>query len=184
MKSKILFISLAVVLALSVGLIGCDGGGGVVIPPKPDSLVIALARDTDEPLAVFDLLAAGPVYREFVEQVNLDGGVYLSEYSASVDLELDVREISVATWNVGDITVGICDDIDAGDVHFMWGGPGTDCIYTQAPIANAANVVLFTLEGGATGIANDPNKLAVWPYVFINPTGTSCRLWLTCSRKR
>jgi len=168
MKSKILFISLAVVLALSVGLIGCDGGGGVVIPPKPDSLVIALARDTDEPLAVFDLLAAGPVYREFVEQVNLDGGVYLSEYSASVDLELDVREISVATWNVGDITVGICDDIDAGDVHFMWGGPGTDCIYTQAPIANAANVVLFTLEGGATGIANDPNKLAVWPYVFIN----------------
>jgi len=167
-KSKILFISLAVVLALSVGLIGCDGGGSA-IPTEPAKLIISLARDTDEALSVFDELAAGPVYREFVRYVNEDlGGVYLSEYDATKQLELDVREFSVASWNLGDITTGIIDDIETGDSHFLWGGPGTDSVYTQAPIANAANVVLFTLEGGATGIANDPNKLAVWPYVFIN----------------
>jgi hypothetical protein len=165
---KVLFISIAVILALSVGLIGCEGGGGV-IPPEPAKIIVSLARDTNEALAVFDAMAAGPVYREFAEYVNVDlGGVYLSEYDAYKQIELDVREITVDPWNIGDITSAICDDIEAGDVHFQWGGPGTDCIYTQAPICNAANVVLFTLEGGATGIANDPNKLALWPYVFIN----------------
>jgi hypothetical protein len=165
-KSKILFISLAVVLALSAGLAGCTGGGPV-IPPEPTSLVIGTARDTDESLAIFEQVAAGPVMREFVAEVNDAGGVYLSQYSAYKDLEIDRREINVATWDIGDVTAAICDDIAAGDVHFLFGGPGTDSIYTQAPIANAANVVLLTFEGGATGIANDPNKLAKWPYVFL-----------------
>ena len=80
-KNKILFISLAVVLALSVGLIGCGcggNGGGDEIPPEPQKIIVSLARDTNEALAVFDQLAAGPVYREFVEYVNNDlGGVHL-----------------------------------------------------------------------------------------------------------
>jgi hypothetical protein len=176
-KKRILFILLAVVLAASVGLIGCGGEQEEEeeeLPPEPSVLVIGTTRDTDESLAIFEALAAGPVMREFVEYVNDDlGGVHLSAYDdvsgdCYVPLELDRREISVATWDVGDITAEICDDIKAGDVHFLWGGPGTDCIYTQAPIANAANVVLLTFEGGATGISNDPNKLAVWPYVFIS----------------
>ena len=37
---KVLFISLAMVLALSVGLIGCDGGGGEAIPYKNDGWFI------------------------------------------------------------------------------------------------------------------------------------------------
>jgi len=174
-KNRILFISLAVVLALSVGLIGCGGDGEVPeIPDQPTTLIIGTARDTDESLSVFEQVAAGPVMREFVEQVNLAGGVHLSEYDTAnnppvmVPLEIDRREINVATWDIGDITAEICADIADGDVHFLFGGPGTDSIFTQAPIANGAKTVLLTFEGGATSIANDPLKLAKWPYVFLS----------------
>jgi hypothetical protein len=178
MKKRILFILLAVVLAVSVSLIGCGGGEQEEeeeeeeeLPPLPSVLVAGTVRDTDEGLAIFEQAAAGPVMREFVEYVNDDlGGVELSAYGAGtkVPLEIDMREMSVATWDLGTLTQEICDEIADGTVHFLWGGPGTDLIYTQAPIANAANVVLLTFEGGATGISNDPNKLAVWPYVFIS----------------
>lgn len=155
-----------------MGLIGC---GGPTPPTAPESVVIGTARDTDgEALTIFEFMAAGPVMRAFVKYVNEElGGVHLSAYDtdteeARVPLEIDRREISVTQWDVGTVTQEICDDIDDGTVHYLWGGPGTDCIYTQAPIANAEATVLFTFEGGATGITNDPAKLAVWPYVFIN----------------
>ena len=174
MKNKILFIALAVVLALSMGLIGCGDGDGLPdIPDQPTTLVIGTARDTDEHLAIFEQVAAGPIMREFVEQVNAAGGVHLKEYDTAnnppvmVPLEIDRREINALAWDIGDITAEICADIADGDVHFMWGGPGTDSIFAQAPIANGAKVVLLTFEGGATVIANDPEKLAKWPYVFL-----------------
>jgi hypothetical protein len=173
-KNRILFISLAVVFVIGLGLVGCGGDNLPEIPPEPSALVIGAARDTDESLNVFEFLAAGPVMREFVEYVNEDlGGVHLEEYDTAteecwVDLEIDRREINVAAWDVGDITAEICADIADGDVHFLWGAPGTDCIFTQAPIANGAKTVLLSFEGGATVIANDPLKLAKWPYVFLN----------------
>lgn len=164
---QIFFITLAAILALGGSLIGC---GGEELPPQaPDKIIIATPRDTDEGLAIFDQMAAGPVMRAFVKYVNDTlGGIELSKYAETVPLELDRREISVAQWDVGTVTQGICDDIDAGTVHYLWGGPGTDCIYTMAPIANAEATVLFTFEGGATAVSNDPAKLAAWPYVFIN----------------
>jgi hypothetical protein len=173
-KNRILFISLAVVLALSIGLVGCGGDEPIPeIPEQPEVLVIGMARDTDEHLAIFEALAAGPVFREFVEQVNAAGGVHLKEYDTAnnppvmVPLEIDRREFNAQAWDIGDVTAGIIADMDDGDVHFLFGGPGTDSIFTQAPIANAAKVVLLTFEGGATVIANDPDKLAKWPYVFL-----------------
>jgi len=176
MKNKILFISLAVVLALSIGLAGCTGdGNGDDIPLKPtdDILVIGTARDTNDALAIFEQVAAGPVMREFVAQVNAAGGVHLKQYDEGTteyyaDLEIDRREINGNTLaDVGDVTAEICADIDDGTVHFLFGGPGTDNIFIQASIANGAKVVLLTFEGGATVIANDPLKLAKWPYVFL-----------------
>jgi hypothetical protein len=142
------------------------------LPEQPTTLVIGVARDTDEALAGLEQVCGGPVMREFVEQVNAAGGVHLSAYDTVegdcyVPLEIDMREINVATWDIGDVTAEICTDIANGDVHFLFGGPDTDCILTQAPIANEAGVVLLTLEGGTTSIANDPIKLAQWPYVFI-----------------
>ena len=157
------------------------GTGGLAVPSEkisweklepPTALVIGTARDTNESLAVFEQIVAGPLMREFVEQVNLAGGVHLSAYDTAteecwVPLVIDRREINVATGDIEDVTQGICDDIAAGDVHFLWGGPGEDCILAQAPIANENEVVLLTFEGGAAYIANDPLNLAQWPYVFI-----------------
>ena len=142
------------------------------LPEQPTKLVIGMARDTDEDMAVFEVLEGGLVMREFVEQVNLTGGVHLSAYDTAteecwVPLEIDRREIDVATWDIGNVTAEICADIANGDVHFLFGGPVTDCIVAQAPIANEAGVVLMTLEGGCATIANDPDKLAQWPYVFL-----------------
>jgi hypothetical protein len=172
-KNRIFFISLAVALALSVGLIGCGGEQVPEIPEQPTTLILGMARDTNEDLAIFEMAYGGVVVREFVEQVNLSGGVHLSAYDTAsgdcyVPLEIDRREINVATWNIGEVTAEICADIANGDVHFLiGGGPANDSIIAQTPIANEAGVVLLTLEGGSALISNDPEKLASWPYVFI-----------------
>jgi uncharacterized repeat protein (TIGR02543 family) len=141
------------------------------LPEQPTKLVIGMARDMDEGLAVFEMLYAGPVVREFVEQVNLAGGVHLSAYDTAtktcyVPLEIDRRDINVAAWDIADVTAKICADIANGDTHFLWGGPTIDTIIAQAPVASETKTVLLTLEGGSAGIRNDPDKLASWPYVF------------------
>ncbi len=159
---KILFISLAVVLALSVGLIGCDGG-----PVAPESIKIGLARDLDGPLSVFECGYGGAVYRWFADKVNDDGGVYLSEYDADVPIELIVRDFAVIGWDLGPVTEGLIDD----GVDFIWGGPGTDCIFTQAQICNAEGILLLTLEGGASSMiegAPGSKQIDGWPYVWVS----------------
>jgi len=150
-KNRIIFISLAVALALSVGLIGCGGGEVPGIPEQPTTLIIGMARDTNEDMAIFEMAYGGVVVREFVEQVNLAGGVHLSAYDTPagecyVPLEIDRREINVATWDIGKVTAEICADISNGDVHFLIGGyPNNDLVIAQAAIANEAGVVLLTL---------------------------------------
>jgi hypothetical protein len=174
---KLLLILLAIALALSVGLIGCgqQEEEEEEEPEKPlnDILVIGVPTDTLGPLAIFDMVAAGPVMREFVYQVNnVSDGVHLSYFDDGepyyCGLEIDRREIGPdSLGNVGTVTDEIIADIKDGTVHYLFGGPGTDCIFIQAPKAEANDVVLLTFEGGATVIANDPTKLAEWPHVFI-----------------
>jgi len=165
-----------IMVALIAGMVGYGDytitANSEELPEQPTKLVIGTARDTDEGLAFFEQAVAGPVMREFVEQVNAAGGVHLSAYDTDteecwVPLEIDRREINLATWDIGEVTAEICADIANGDVHFLFGGPSNDCIFAQAPIANEAGVVLLTLEGGSAPIAHDPDKLANWPYVFI-----------------
>jgi hypothetical protein len=158
---KILFIALAAILGLSVGLIGC---GGPVPPAAPDSIIVGLARDINEGMEVFECYHGGPLYRYFVDQVNKDGGIYLSEYDEKVPLELVVRDFSVATWDAGTVVQGLIDD----GASVIWGGPSTDTIYTLAPICNANSVNLITLEGGASKMVwEHQNFLDNWPYVWV-----------------
>ena len=156
---KLLFISLAVVLALSVGLIGCEGEGEVA----PTVIKVGLARDTDGPFAVFECGYGGTSYRYFADKVNDDGGVYLSDYDTSVDIELIVRDFDVGTWDLAAVTEAL---IDTDNVDFLWGGPGTDCVFTQAPICNLAGKLLITLEGGASSMVWD-GDIDNWPYVWV-----------------
>jgi hypothetical protein len=160
---KILFISLAVVLALSIGLIGCEGEGEGEGEEPPESIVVGLARDINEGMEIFECYHAGPLYRYFVDEVNADGGIYLSAYDADVELELLVRDFSVATWDVGTVVQGLIDD--GADV--IWGGPSTDTIYTLAPVCNANAVNLIALEGGASKMVWDhEDYLDNWPFVW------------------
>jgi hypothetical protein len=158
---KVLFITLAAVLALSIALVGC---GGETVPPEgPDSIVVGLARDTDEGNEIFTCYHAGPLYRWFAETVNADGGIYLSKYDEKVPLELVVREASVASWDVGTVVQGLIDD--GADV--IWGSWSTDSIYTLAPVCNANSVNLIALEGGASKmIWEHEDYLDKWPYVW------------------
>ncbi len=90
---KVLFITLAAILALSVGLIGC---GGEKLPPQaPESILVGLARDLDGPLAVFECGYGGTSYRWFADKVNADGGIFLSDYAEKVPIELKVRDFDV-----------------------------------------------------------------------------------------
>jgi hypothetical protein len=161
---KILFITLAAVFALSMGLVGC--GGETVPPAGPDSIMIGTARDLDEGQFIFDCYHGGPSMRWFVNKVNdEEGGIYLSKYDETVPLELVVRDFSLASWDMATVLQGLCDD--GADVLF--GGPSTDSIYTLAPVANANSVILLTFEGGASKMVwEHENFLDQWPYVWIN----------------
>ena len=151
-------------LALSVGLVGCGDGDGDGVPTK---ITIGLTRDLDEDYAFFDWCAGGPVYRYYGE-VWSDPGIHLSEYDTAegdcyVPVEMLVRDFSMAEWDLGEVTQGLIDD----GADFIWGGPGTSCIYTQAPICNAASTLLFSLEGGASFLIED-GDMDNWPYVWLN----------------
>jgi hypothetical protein len=157
-KNRILFISLVVVLALSVGLIGCQEEK----PLAPESIKVGLARDLNGLLSVFECGYGGSTYRWFADKVNADGGIYLSDYDANVDIELVVRDFDLMTWDLADVTEAL---IETDKVDFVWGGPGTDCIFTQASVCNAAGVLLITLEGGASSMIWS-GDIDNWPYVW------------------
>jgi len=157
---KVIFILVAAVLVLGVALVGCTGGGGTTAPTV---IKVGLARETNEDLAVFECGYGGTVYRWFASDVNAGGGIHLSAYNVTVPIELDVRDFSLATWDLADVTKAL---INTDKCDFIWGGPGTDCIFTQAPICNAAAKVLITLEGGASSMIWD-GDINHWPFVWV-----------------
>jgi hypothetical protein len=161
---KILFISLALVLALSVGLIGCEGDGDGV--EAPEAILVGLVRDLDGPLLFYDQTSGGPTYRAFNKTVNADGGIYMSEYGEKLPLELKIKNYDPTS--PGDIELQTEALITVDKVHFMWGGPGTETIYQQSPTCNANGILLMTLEGGATEMMTEPTQLPSWPYTWVN----------------
>jgi hypothetical protein len=160
---KVLFVALAAIFALSLALVGCTGEGGPVVP---DSILVGLVRDQSGVLAFYDQIAGGPVYRAFAKYVNDNGGVPMSGYATSLDIELKVRQYD--PMSPGDLGTQTTALISQDHVNFIWGGPGTTTIYTQASICNANGIILMTLEGGATDMLRDSDKLPVWPYVWVN----------------
>jgi hypothetical protein len=162
MKSKITLIALIVTLFMPL-----DSGGILCqyIPPPRYTIEIGLVRDLDGPLSFFECNAAGPVYRWFADKVNAEGGIHLSDYDIYVDIELVVRDFNVAYWDIAVETQGLIED----GADFIWGGPGTDCIYSIAPVCNLNGVILITLEGGASKMVWQHERyLDLWPYVWIS----------------
>ena len=158
---KVLFISLALVLALSVGLVGCADGAAA-----PTAIKIGLVRDLTGGLIFYDWAAGGPVYRALNTTVNADGGLYMSGYGKKLPIELVVRPYDFLS--AADLELQTEALITLDKVHFLFGGPGTTTVYTQAAVADAYGMLLMTLEGGATDMLADPEKLASWSNTFIN----------------
>jgi hypothetical protein len=161
---KILFISLALIMALSVGLVGCAGGGGGVAAPS--AIKIGAVRDLDQDLAFYDQIAGGPAYRAFNKTINGGGGIFMSTYNKSLPLEIIIQDYDIMSPT--DLQTQTEYLITVKKVHFMFGGPGTTTVYTQAAVCDAYGILLMTLEGGATDMIADPDKLASWSNTFIN----------------
>jgi len=160
---KILFISLALIMALSIGLVGCDGGpSGPVAPPT--KIIVGTVRDLTGPLSFYDKYAGGPVYRAFNK--TLGAGIFMSVYNKTLPVELIIRPYNF--FLPGDLATQTAAVITSDKANFVWGGPGTGTIYVQAPICNTYGRLLITLEGGATDMMRDPAMLAVWPNTFVN----------------
>ena len=162
---KVLFVALAAILALSIGLVGCGGEGeGEVIPPQPTVVKVGMSRDVD---GFFEMAAFGPTYRAYFRLVNNASGIHLKQYDTNVtECRVPIQVVrrddndspSESAANIERL-------IDIDKVDFLFGACGTSHIFSQAPIANLREYVLITAEGGATELQT---SLPGMPYVFVS----------------
>jgi ABC-type branched-subunit amino acid transport system substrate-binding protein len=164
MRNRVFLISLAVVLAISVGLVGCGGDGGG--PAPSDKIVIGMSRSLHGSLAVLHTYAFGAIYPIYIEMLNDAGGITVDGTSFTVEAKVLDDDSNESKMVVNTNT--LINDIKAGEVHFLFGSTGPDFIAVQAPIANAAGVVLMTFDGSATFLKINPGCLPRWPYIFIS----------------
>jgi hypothetical protein len=155
---KILFISLAIVLALSVGLVGCgDGGGG---PTPSDTIVFAASVSETGPLADVHNLAKKPMLDKWLA-VNPNMTVGSSVYP----VEKNYLDDGSVPSNMLENTDTIIDAIHAGTMHFLLGPTCTAFLEAQATKATTGKVVQMTMEGGATSLFA---HLQDYKYSFIS----------------
>jgi ABC-type branched-subunit amino acid transport system substrate-binding protein len=161
-KSKMLFISLAVVLALSLVLTGCPTDGG---PTPAAKIVIGMSRSTTGPLAIIHNSAFGAVYPTYIQMVNDAGGITVG--STAFDVEAKVYNDNSEETKLIANSNALVDDVADGEVHTVFGPTSTHFIDVMAPIINNGDCVMMSVEGGATFL-EQPGYLPEWPYVFIN----------------
>ena len=163
MKNKVLLISLAVVLALSMGLVGCgddgdDGGDG---GPAPSSkIVLAASVSETGTLAQIHALAKKPIAETYVA-LNPTITVGSTTFDVELDFRDDASNITLMLAN----TTTIIADIHAGKAHFLLGPSCTFFLEAQAARATTGKVVQMTMEGGATSLFPVLDNYA---YSFIN----------------
>jgi ABC-type branched-subunit amino acid transport system substrate-binding protein len=160
MKNKILFISLAVVLALSVGLIGCGGGGGV---EAPDYIEVLAVRSVSGPLSIYEQVAMGPIWRYWYNQVNnVSGGINVKEFAKKIPVHIELvdDESDMATMQTFMET-----KLASDKYNFVIGPCCTPFLQAAGSICSLYTAVLVGAEGGATSVAQHIDK---YPYMFSN----------------
>jgi len=160
MKNKILFISLAVVLALSVGLVGCtgeDGNGGLAPSTK---IVLVSSVSTSGPLADVHNNAKGPVLDIYLA-VNPTLAVGSTTFPVEKKYYPDNSDMATMQSN----TDAMITEIKAGTAHFLLGPSCTAFLEAQATKCATAHVVQMGMEGGATSLFP---VLSAYGYSFFN----------------
>jgi ABC-type branched-subunit amino acid transport system substrate-binding protein len=169
-KSRILLISVAVVLAVSLGLAGCTTPAPTG-PQPSDKIVIGMSRSEHGSLQIVHLSAFLPVYTAYVAYINAGGGITVGGQKFLIDV-LDLDDNSSEAALVGN-TATLISDVDKGTVHTIFGPTCTHYIDVMAPLTNTAKKVLMTAEGGGTFLIEDPGPpplpgpITAYSYVFI-----------------
>ena len=174
MKNRILFISLAVVLALSVGLVGCAGNGdgdGAVVREPSDKIIIGMSRSLTGGFAIIHNSAFGAIYPAYIARVNGAGGITVDGQQFLVDVKVlnDNSTPGTLAAHTGTLITGV----EQGAVHTIFGPTCTYFIDVMSPITNEAEVVLMTVEGGGSFLIQDPGPpplpgpIHTSPYVFL-----------------
>jgi ABC-type branched-subunit amino acid transport system substrate-binding protein len=158
--NKVLLISLAIVLVLGIGLVGCTGG--TTLPAG--KIILGMSRSETGDLKDIHFLAFYPVYTTYIAVTNAKTGK-LTVGSTAYTLEAYVLNDDSKIDRMKANTNTIIGMIKAGTVHFLFGPTCTAFLEAQAYIANADEVVQMTAEGGATSIEHD---LPTLPYTFVN----------------
>ncbi|MFO7996000.1 MAG: ABC transporter substrate-binding protein [Dehalococcoidia bacterium] len=162
---KVFLILLAMVLAISLGVVGCEpGDNGDEIPPQPDKIVVGMSKSETGPLADIHWAAAYPIVATMVPQINAAGGVLLKEYGATYKVPVETIIYDDGS-DVGIMIENTVKLITVDEVDYLWGATGTAMISAQAPVANVYKKVLMTMEGGATFIKDD--EIPFLPYLFV-----------------
>jgi ABC-type branched-subunit amino acid transport system substrate-binding protein len=162
---KVFLILLAMVLAISLGVVGCEpGDNGDEIPPQPDKIVVGMSKSETGPLADIHWAAAYPIVATMVPQINAAGGVLLKEYGATYKVPVETIIYDDGS-DVGTMIENTVKLITVDEVDYLWGATGTAMISAQAPVANVYKKVLMTMEGGATFIKDD--EIPFLPYLFV-----------------
>ena len=156
---KVLFVSIAVVLALSMALIGCTS------QPEPgpdpsDTIVIGVSWSETGPLKDVHDFAGGPALTTFVAAHPT-----IKVGNTDFPVEIAARDDASSVANMIDNTEAIIADIETGDVHFLVGPTCTAFLEAQAPVCAEAHVVQMTLEGGATALVP---QMGQYDYTFVN----------------
>ena len=159
---RILFISLAVVLALSVGLIGC-GGEQEEEEEAPEYIEILAVRSVSGPLSVYEETAMGPIYKYWRHVVNdVEGGIYVEEYAKKIPVHIETKDDGS---DMETMTTLLESNLATGDYPFVIGPCCTPFLQAAGAICSQHEVVLVGGEGGSTSVA--PN-LDQYPYMFAN----------------
>jgi ABC-type branched-subunit amino acid transport system substrate-binding protein len=158
---RILFISLAVVLGLSVGLVGCVPEEGV--PEIPDYINILAVRSVSGAISVYEEVAMGPIYKYWRHVINdVEGGIYVEEYERKIPVHIEVKDDGS---DMETMTTLLETNLATGDYPFVIGPCCTPFLQAAGSICSLHGSVLVGAEGGSTTIA--PN-LDQYPYMFAN----------------
>ena len=161
MRNRVFLISVAVVLAISLVVVGCDGW----YPPSL-YIVIGMSRSMTGPLAIIHTSAFGAIYPLYIQMVNDAGGINVGGTPGWVHTKVysdNSEERRLIAY-----TNALLDNVEDGEVCTIFGPTSAHMIDVMAPITNNGECVLMTAEGGAAFFHSDPTKLPSWPYVFVN----------------
>lgn len=160
MKSKVLFIVVAVVLVLGVGLVGCAGVTPPAGPPN-DKVYIFAARPLTGSLVAIGDFAFGPVMDYWQDKVNRAGGIDVGGTIGN-DKMIDLTIVD-DTSDIGLMSSLLTSAINSNDYHFVLPPCSTSFLQAAAGICTGAEYVLLGAEGGCTTIQN---QLTNYKYLF------------------